>query len=374
MTAQTASVRLGTTGQQRHQAAGSVASTGSLPVPQQPKGLGMMTRLEQLLCVTAAVAVVTSASAVRAEDDVRLRLNWMYYGSHAGFALGKDKGYYDDAGIDLDIRSGNGSSSAHRLVANGDSDFAYGSCGALATLASQGAPLVSVAVIDAMGTEAILVRPDAGVTEIADLKGKKLLTTANAGVNTFFPIVLANAGLTEKDINLTSVPDGALVSSYLQGAGDAVGILGGLDDKPAEIKANGGEDPVTFPYSDFGVNQVGYCISAHTDTVANNPDLVKRFVDATLKSYAEAEKDPDAAVASMADIVGGTMAEDEGKAQARSVLDVTLSVLYSNANTEKKLGMNVPSDWSDMVLLLKEYNDLDPDADPASFYTNEFVN
>ena len=49
--------------------------------------------------------------------------NWMYYGSHAGSALGKDKGFYWEQGINLDIRSGNGSGSAHRLVANGDSDF-----------------------------------------------------------------------------------------------------------------------------------------------------------------------------------------------------------------------------------------------------------
>lgn len=320
-----------------------------------------------------AIAVATLSTAAKAEDDVRLRLNWMYYGSHAGFALGKDRGYYKDAGIDLDIRSGNGSSSAHRLVANGDSDFAYGSCGAMVNLASQGAELVSVAVIDAMGTEAIIVRPDSGVTSIADLKGKKLLTTANAGVNTFFPIVLANAGLSESDINLTNVPDGALVSSYLQGAGDAVGILGGLDDKPAEIKANGGDDPVTFPYSDFGVNQVGYCISTRKELVEKNPDLVQRFVDATVKSYAEAEKDPDAAVAAMADIVGGTMAEDEGKAQSRAVLDVTLGVLYSGSNKDRKLGLNVPSDWADMVALMKKYNDLDPKADPASFYTNKFI-
>ena len=320
------------------------------------------------------IAVVGLSSAVLAQDDVRLRLNWMYYGSHAGFALGKDRGYYKDAGIDLDIRSGNGSSSAHRLVANGDSDFAYGSCGALVSLVSQGAPLVSVAVIDAMGTEAIIVRPDAGVKDIKDLKGKKLLTTANAGVNTFFPIVLANAGLSESDVTLTNVPDGALVSSYLQGAGGTVGILGGLDDKPAEIRANGGEEPVTFPYSDYGVNQVGYCISAHEDTVKSNPDLAQRFVDATLKSYVAAEQDPDAAVEAMADIVGGTMAEADGKAQARSVLDVTLGVLYSNANKEKRLGLNVVSDWEDMVDLMKKYNDLDPKAEPTSFYTNKFIN
>ncbi|MGI9489228.1 MAG: ABC transporter substrate-binding protein [Geminicoccaceae bacterium] len=320
-----------------------------------------------------AVATIALTGIARAEDDVRLRLNWMYYGSHAGFALGKDKGHYDEAGIDVDIRSGNGSSSAHRLVANGDSTFAYGSCAAMVTLAAQGAPLISVGVIDASGTEAVIVRPDAGVKELTDLKGKKILTTANAGVNTFFPIVLANSGLSADDINLTNGPDGALVSSYLQGAGDAVAMLGGLDDKPAEIKANGGDDPVTFAYSDFGVNQVGYCLSTHKDTVADNPDMVKRFVGATMAAYAETEKDPAAAIDSMADIVGGTMAEDEGKAQASSVLDVTLGILYSAGNADKTLGMHVASDWEDMLGLMKEYNDLETDMVAADFYTNDFL-
>ncbi len=320
----------------------------------------------------AALGLITLGSA-HAQEDMRLRLNWMYYGSHAGFALGKDRGYYDEVGIDLDIRSGNGSSSAHRLVANGDSLIAYGSCAAMVNLAAQGAPLISVGVIDAMGSEAILVRPDSGVKSISDLKGKMLLTTANAGVNTFFPLVLQNAGLSESDINLTVVSDGSLVSAYLQGTGGAVGILGGIDDKPAEIKANGGDDPVIFPYSDYGVNQVGYCLSTHTDTVKNNPDLVKRFVAATVKAYKAAEADPDAAVAAIADIVGGSMASDEGKAQSRAVLDVTLGLLYSSGNSGKVLGLNVASDWEDMLALMKTYNDLETDKTASDFYTNEFL-
>ena len=309
----------------------------------------------KLIGAAAMAALVGMSASAKAEDDVKLRLNWMYYGSHAGFALGKVKGYYKDAGINLDIRSGNGSGSAHRLVANGDSTFSYGSCGSMAKLASEGAPLVSVMVIDAMGTEAILINPDSGIKDIKDLKGKALLTTANAGVNTFFPIVLANAGLVESDITLTNVADGALVSSYLQGAGGAVGILGGLDDKPAEIKANGGKEPVAFPYSSYGVNQVGYCIVATKDLIEKNPDLVKRFVQATIKSYKETEKDPVAAVAAMGDIVGGTMNEDAGKAQALEVLKVTLGILYSPANKDKVLGLNVDSDWADMIALMKKF-------------------
>ena len=52
------------------------------------------------LCFSAmAIAMVASmgASIAFAADEVRLRLNWMYYGSHAGFSYGKDKGLYKAA-------------------------------------------------------------------------------------------------------------------------------------------------------------------------------------------------------------------------------------------------------------------------------------
>lgn len=334
----------------------------------------MSATLGKRLAGAALLAVsLFGAGQAKALDDVRLRLNWMWYGSHAAFALGKDRGYFRDAGINLDIRSGNGSGSAHRLVANGDSTFSYGSCAGLVNLAAKGAPLISVAVIDAMGTEAIIVRPDAGVTKITDLKGKKLLTTSNAGVNTFFPLVLKNAGLAEGDVGIINVPDGALVSSYLQGAGGTVGMLGGLDDKPAEIKAAGGAQPITFPYSEFGVNQVGYCIVTSRETVAKNPDLVRRFLAATVKSYKAAEADPQAAVNAMGDIVGGTMNEEAGKKQAAEVQKVTLDVLYSKANTGKVLGMNVPADWNDMIELMKKYNGLETKEPASFFYTNDFL-
>src|SRR5262249_8026967 len=138
------------------------------------EGVRVMKRMREMILGVGVVAagIGFAASLASADDAVRLRLNWMYYGSHAGFAYGKDKGYYKEQGIDLDIRSGNGSGSAHRLVANGDSTFSYGSCASMTNLAAQGAPLVSVGVIDAMGTEAIIVQPDAGVKDIQDLKGQ----------------------------------------------------------------------------------------------------------------------------------------------------------------------------------------------------------
>ena len=69
--------------------------------------MGILVNRGILVAGMTAIGVL-AASEASALDDVRLRLNWMYYGSHSGFALGKDKGYFRDAGIDLDIRSGNG--------------------------------------------------------------------------------------------------------------------------------------------------------------------------------------------------------------------------------------------------------------------------
>ncbi len=321
----------------------------------------------------AGALVVASMQGAQAADKVRVRLNWMYYGSHAGFALGKDKGIYEKYGIDLDIRSGNGSGSAHRLVANGDSTFDYGSCASMVNLVAKGAPLISVAVIDAMGTDGVLVRPDTGVKTLADLAGKTILTTANAGVNTFFPLVMKNAKLADGSVHIVNVAEGALVTGYLQGTGGAVGMLGGLDDKPSEIISAGGQPPVQFAYSDYGINQVGYCIAAKTDTVEKNPDLVKRFVAATIESYKLTEANPQAAIDAMGDIVGGTMNEDAGKKAALDVLKVTLGVLYSKGNTEHKLGVNVPGDWADMLDLMKTYNGLKTDKPATDFYTNKFI-
>ena len=176
-----------------------------------------------------------------AADQVTLRTNWFFYGSHSIFFLGKEKGFYEKEGIDLTVKEGNGSSNAVRLVANGDSTFAYGSASTMLQLAAQGAPVISVAEIDAEGTDAVLVNPDSGIKTFKDLEGKEVLTTAGAGVNTFFPVAAENAGVDVSKIHLVNVAESALVSSYLHGMAPA--LLGGIDDKPAEIEANGGKPP-----------------------------------------------------------------------------------------------------------------------------------
>lgn len=301
-------------------------------------------------------------------DEVTLRLNWSYYGIHAAFFYGVEQGCYDDQNIDLTIKQGNGSSNAVKLVANKDSDFGYGSNGALISNATGGAPVIGVMSIDAMGTDAVMCRPDSGITEFADLRGQQIMTTAGAGVNDYFPVALANEGMTIDDVELVFVAEAALVSSYLENLAPC--ILAGIDDKPAQIEAEGGEPPVIFEYSNYGVDQPGYVIAAHKDTVAENPDLVQRMVDGTVCAVEACLEDRDACAQAMVDY-NSQLADTFD--MVRKQLDVSLDILYSPNNTDQILGLNVPEDWANVLELKKEYQELETDMTADEFYTNEFI-
>ena len=103
--------------------------------------------------------------------------------------------------ITVTMEQGNGSSTVVQLLANKSDTFGYVSDAALITAAAQGAPVVSVASIDAQGSDAILCMPDMGITTIKDLDGKTILISAGAAVNIGFPVVAQFAGL---DLSLSS--------------------------------------------------------------------------------------------------------------------------------------------------------------------------
>ena len=87
-----------------------------------------------LATMGSLVAMPHLARQAFAADKVTLRTNWLFYGSHAIFFLGIDKGFYEQNDLDVVVKQGNGSGNTVRLVANKDSTFAYVSAAALIKL------------------------------------------------------------------------------------------------------------------------------------------------------------------------------------------------------------------------------------------------
>src|ERR1700759_1736930 len=90
----------------------------------------MMKRLRQSL-LTALCLMLLSSFKVSAEDKVALSLDWVVNGTHAGYFVAREKGFYKDAGLDVTVSRGFGSGDTVKRVANGSATFGIADSGAI---------------------------------------------------------------------------------------------------------------------------------------------------------------------------------------------------------------------------------------------------
>src|SRR3569623_1235533 len=104
----------------------------------------MLNRIVAVLC--AACALAAAPSSAQNKEKVVLLRNWYTYSEHAPFYLGKERGYFDQEGIDLDIQEGRGSGVTVQAVAAGTAAFGYADVPTMMKAASKGAPVMAVGV------------------------------------------------------------------------------------------------------------------------------------------------------------------------------------------------------------------------------------
>ena len=233
-------------------------------------------------------------------------------------------------------------------------------------LAAQGAPVIAVATIDAEGTDAVLVNPNSGIKTFKDLEGQKVLTTAGAGVNTLFPVAAANGGADVEKISLTNVAESALVSSYLQGLAPA--MLGGMDDKPAEIKANGGKAPVILElrHPPARLRHRRPQGNGRAEPRSRRP-LRQGDAGGGQGGPGQSRRidpGPDQLVGQRRGPAGAG-----ARGPGRHALDPEVA----QNNQDGRIGYNVPADWDSALEILKKYKELKTDQPASAFYTNEFI-
>ena len=132
-------------------------------------------RLSQALFL-AAVATGASVQISRAEGDlqkVSVRLDWLPGSNHAALFLARERGYYKDAGLDVEILPGQGSVSTLQLIGSGNHTIGLASLSAMALANSKGAPIIAIAGIMQRGPEAVVALASSNITKPSDLEGKK---------------------------------------------------------------------------------------------------------------------------------------------------------------------------------------------------------
>jgi NitT/TauT family transport system substrate-binding protein len=320
--------------------------------------------MKSLRMIAAAAALAMLPLAANAADAVSLRLNWYIGGLHVPFYYGKDKGFYKDEGIDLTINEGRGSANTVQVVAAGSDTFGLADSSSLIATAAKGADVKSVmSVLNSTGF-AVVSLASTGIKSPKDLEGKTLAVSPGDPLGQLFRALAASNKLDMGKINFVQVDPAAKVVAVLEKRAD--GLLGGADDQYFLIKYKG-QEPAALRYADHGANIVGMTIMTQGDVIKQKPDMVRRFVKATVRSWEEAKKNPEAAVEA-----GLKAKSDLNKQSTLDQLKVDIELLDSKFS-KGKVGVGAKEDWEATIALLKQYRDVQTDKDWTAFHTNEFL-
>jgi NitT/TauT family transport system substrate-binding protein len=301
----------------------------------------------------------------RAEDKASIRLSWYIGGYHAAYFLGKDRGFYKDEGIDLTIEEGRGSTKSAQLVASKSDTFGVSDSSSLMLGAAKGLPIKSIVSLQNSAGFAVLFLPDKPFKSIGDLKGKTVAMSAGDALTQLFPAVLAANGLKPDDVRQVLLDPAGKQAALLDGKVDA--MLGDIGAQGV-ILAESGHPVKSIRFGDVGVDTIGLVVHTNIETIKDNPDLVRRFVHATIKSWELARKDPDAAVQSVLKAKPSLKAD-----MVKKQLEIFLSYLDTPNTKGKVLGYGAPADWDHSYKLYTELRDMKTSMKPQDFYTNEFL-
>lgn len=312
------------------------------------------------LAIGATFAMSTAAFA---QEKVTFQLNWMAGGANAGFSAAKAEGFYKDAGLDVDVVQGNGSANTAQLVASGQAGLAYADAVAVSQLIAKGAPMKVVSTIYQSNPNEVLALKKSGIESIDDLKGKKVGVPAGSSQTTMLPLFLDANNLSESDFEMINMPPSSMVPALLTGQVDA--ILGSMDSYRIQLE-NQGAELTGWEFASHGVPTVSTSIFASEKFLEENPELVKKFIAASLKGWSFALDNPEKTVEDVSEVFPDT----DPKLVTAELAAITPLFCSGDA---KYLGKAEPEHWVRTQDLLSEVGLLPEGEDPTQYYTNEYL-
>jgi NitT/TauT family transport system substrate-binding protein len=321
-------------------------------------------KIRKILFSSLASVMLMISPHVHAEDNVSLRLNWYLGGLHVPFYYGLEKGFYKQEGIQLTINEGRGSANTVQVVAAGTDTFGLADSSSVINLVSKGGEIKSVMNILSSTGFSVVSAASAGIRKPKDLEGKTLAVSPGDPIRGLLEALAAANKVDTSKINFVQVDPAAKVVSVLEKRAD--GLLGGADDQFFLIKYKGVE-PHALRFADHGANIVGMTILTGNNTIKANPDLVRRFVKATKRSWDEAKKNPDAAVDAAMKVK-----PDLNRQSTKDQMLVDFDLMDS-PNVKGQTGFGHEKDWNQTIDLLKKYRGLETQLNWTDFHTNEFL-
>lgn len=313
--------------------------------------------------VTSSATSSTPAASSTSGSLVHIRLPMGYIPNvqYAPFYVAVDKGYYRQAGIEIDFDY-SPETDGVSLVGAGNLQFAIASGEQVLLARAQGLPVVYVMTWWQDFPVAVASLASENITTPQDLKGKKIGLPGLYGASYIgLDALLEYADLKESDVTLDSIGYNqveALISNQVQAA------VVYVNNEPIQLRAKG-YDINVIRVADY-VKLASNGLLTNETTIQKNPDLVRAMVQATLHGVADTLANPEEAYKISEKYVEGLAGADQ-KIQ-HEVLSASITFWKA-----ERLGYSQPEAWQNMQKVLLEMGLLTKSLDLSQAYTNEFV-
>ncbi|HLX28029.1 MAG TPA: ABC transporter substrate-binding protein [Casimicrobiaceae bacterium] len=249
-------------------------------------------------CFALALAAGLATLPAFGEESVNLALDWVVNGTHAGYYVAREKGFYKDAGLDVAISRGFGSGDTIKRVASKSAQFGIADTGAvIAARANDDLPVRIVAMIYDRATLGLIYLAESGIRKPKDIEGRAIGRTASGASVNMFPGFLKANGIDRSKIREVVVDGATFAPLLLSGKVDAVLEQSINIGKFRRAAAEQGKHALAMSYADYGLTAYGNAVVVNPDMLRDKPDVVRGFVAASLKGMAYAFAHPDEAIA-----------------------------------------------------------------------------
>jgi NitT/TauT family transport system substrate-binding protein len=209
--------------------------------------------------------------------------NYTFHGRHSPFFVGLDKGYYRDAGFDVQISPATGSGFVITAVDTGKADYGMAEAGPVVQGVVKGAKVKSFMVFTDISTSGLAsLKP---YKTLQSLKGQRIAASQTDSARVILPILLEHNKIDPASIQWLAADPGVYSSLLLSGQTDL--FTASIDgDIPAleKIAKPRGKTVYFAPFANWGYDVFGYFLIAKDTTLASDPDAAKRFAEATRKA------------------------------------------------------------------------------------------
>jgi NitT/TauT family transport system substrate-binding protein len=318
--------------------------------------------------IAAGLTAVPIARPGRAQTkrQVTVRLDWIYQGPNAGFMVAQDKGFYEQAGLNVEIGPGKGSGSTAQLVASKATQFGFADGYVVGNGVSKGMNIRTVAGLYRRNPTAVVVLAQSDIKTPKDLEGKTIAIATGSTQFQQWPAFVRGCGLDAGKIRIVNIDPAGSPPALITGQVPA--IAGYALGQVPSVEIRGNTKARVFWYADCGVTAVSNGIVVHNDLIKEEPELVRGFVVATLKGFLYGRQNVDEMIAiarKYSPAIEPTIARREAEMSWQS---------WISPNTVgKPFGWMAEKDWQETVEVLKQYGGVTTPLEAQQLYTNEFV-